>query len=82
MKIRNSIFIAGFAFAATLSVVAVVTTAPAYAQASASSTLQDQAFFKKKYRIKGTWSLVERDGVNYVKFSDISFAKISHGCKR
>jgi len=70
MKIRNSIFMAGFAFAAALSVATVVTTAPAYAQASASSALQDQAFFKKKYRIKGTWSLVERDGKTFVKFSD------------
>jgi len=60
----------GFALA---SVLPVVTSAPVYAQTTesvASAELQNQAFFKKKYRIKGSWSLVERDGKKYVQFSD------------
>ena len=62
MKTRTSMFMLAFALAATLP---VLTVAPAYAQTTAASaSLQDQAFFKKKYRIKGTWSLVERDGKN------------------
>ena len=68
MKTRTSMFMVAFALAATMP---VLTVAPAYAQTpSASASLQDQAFFKKKYRIKGTWSLVERDGKNFIVFSD------------
>jgi len=70
MKFRNSLFKLGFAVAVSMS---AITIAPAYAQTSdaAAAAIQiDQSFFKKKYRIKGTWTLVERDGVNYVKFSD------------
>lgn len=72
MKIRNSMFILAFAAAATLS---TVTATQSFAQTttdvSVSTTqVQDQAFFKKKYRIKGTWSLVERDGKNFITFSD------------
>jgi len=70
MKFRNSLFKLGFAVAVSMS---AITIAPAYAQtsdAAAAAIQTDQSFFKKKYRIKGTWTLVERDGVNYVKFSD------------
>jgi len=69
MKLRNSLLMASFAAAATLT---TVTAAPSYAQAptAAATQLASQAFFKKKYRIKGTWSIVERDGTQYIKFSD------------
>ena len=44
---------------------------PSYAQiTTVASQVASQSFFKKKYRIKGTWSIVERDGTQYVKFSD------------
>ena len=32
--------------------------------------IRDRSFFKKKYNIKGSWSLVNRDGVDYVVLSD------------
>ena len=69
MKFRKSIFMVGFALAAAMP---VVTAAPVYAQAAATATaaLQNQSFFKKKYNIKGSWSLVNRDGVDYVVLSD------------
>ena len=69
MKLKYSLLMASFAAAATLT---TVTAAPSFAQVPtvAAAQLADQAFFKKKYRIKGTWSIVERDGTSYVKFSD------------
>jgi len=67
MKIRNSVFMLAFAAAVSLP---IIPTTIAYAQTTASATLQDQAFFKKKYKIKGTWSLVQREGKTFVKFSD------------
>ena len=72
MKKQTSIFMLGFALAMTAPIIA---TAPAYAQSSytgeAAATATDgQSFFKKKYKIKGSWSLVERDGKTFVSFSD------------
>ena len=65
MKLKYSLLMASFAAAATLT---TVTAAPSFAQVPtvAAAQLADQAFFKKKYRIKGTWSIVERDGTSYV----------------
>lgn len=70
MKIRNTVLLAGFAMTAALS---VGTAVPAFAQTEAVATaaaVQPQSFFKKKYNIKGSWSLVQRDGKTFVKFSD------------
>jgi len=68
MKFRNSILMLGFALAVTAPVIA---TAPAQAQSSASAdSFQNQAFFKKKYSIKGTWTLVKRDDKTTIRFSD------------
>ena len=68
MTFKKSIFFASIALAATLST-AVVT--PSFAQTpAASSATQTNAFFKKKYKIKGSWALIERDGKKIVKFSD------------
>ena len=68
MKTSKSIFILGFALAAAMP---VITTAPAIAQTvAASAASQNQAFFKKKYKIKGTWSLTQRDGQSFIVFSD------------
>ena len=68
MKIRHAFLLAAFASVATIS---TVTAIPSYAQTTeAAAPVQDQAFFKKKYRIKGTWSIVERDGTQFVKLSD------------
>ena len=70
MKIRNTLLLAGFAMTAALS---VGTAVPAFAQAAPVATAaaaQPQSFFKKKYNIKGSWSLVQRDGKTFVKFSD------------
>ena len=68
MKIRTSMLMLAFASAATFT---TVTAAPSFAQtAIAAVQLQNQTFFKKKYRIKGTWSLVEREGKQFVVFSD------------
>lgn len=51
-----------------MSTTAFAQTAEAVAVDSAA--LQDQSFFKKKYTIKGTWSLVERNGKSFIVFSD------------
>ena len=70
MKIRNTLLLAGFAMTTALS---VGTAVPAFAQAAPVATAaaaQSQSFFKKKYKIKGSWSLVQRDGKTFVKFSD------------
>jgi Electron transfer DM13. len=68
MKISNSIIMISFVAAASL---ATVTAAPSYAQSpSLLQQVQSQSFFKKKYKIKGSWSLIQRDGKNIVKFSD------------
>jgi len=53
----------------TLFVVATMSGFSGNAQAEAAS-LQEQSFFKKKYKIRGTWSLVERDGKQLVVFSN------------
>lgn len=69
IKISKSLII--FAFATAISTTMV---APAYAQSSATSAAsfehKDQAFFKKKYKIQGSWSLTERNGVHYISFSN------------
>ena len=70
MKFRNTLFKLWFVLAVSISALIV---APANAQTSdvvASAVQTDQSFFKKKYRIKGTWSLVQRDGKNLITFSD------------
>ena len=70
MKFRNTFFKLWFVLAISISALIV---APANAQTSdvaASPAQTDQSFFKKKYRIKGTWSLVQRDGKNLITFSD------------
>ena len=38
--------------------------------APAQASYDNESFFKKKYNIKGTWSITERDGKQYVSFSD------------
>ncbi len=71
MKIRNSAFAMGFAItAALLTVSATPSFAQESATASSSQAAQNQPFFKKKYKIEGTWSLSQRDGKSYVTFSD------------
>ena len=71
MKIKYSILGLSLAAFAGLS---TISAAPSFAQTtseqSAVKLVQDQAFFKKKYRIKGTWSLTERDGKHFITFSD------------
>jgi len=70
MKIRNLVLVAGLAMTATLSAGSAL---PAFAQdapVAASAEAQAQSFFKKKYKIKGSWSLVQKDGKTFVAFSD------------
>ncbi|MEP1231227.1 MAG: DM13 domain-containing protein [Litorimonas sp.] len=74
MKIRNITFILGLAVFSSLSTISAL---PAFAQTTtevavveAVKTVENQEFFKKKYRIKGTWSLTERDGKHFITFSD------------
>ncbi len=68
MKIRTSLIMLGLALAITAP---VVTGTLAYAQSStASANLQNQSFFNKKYRLTGSWSLVQRGNKTFVKFSD------------
>ena len=69
MKKQTSLFMMALALAVT---VPAVSTAPAFAQSSAKTFAadQNQDFFKKKYKIDGTWSLTQRDGKAYVTFSD------------
>jgi len=58
----------GFAAAVTAP---LFIPAPALAQSSASAdSFKDQAFFKKKYSIKGTWTLVQRRDKTTIRFSD------------
>ena len=68
-KLRNSLFM--FAIATAISSAVAV---PSYAQSSATSAAsfeqKNQAFFKKKYKIQGSWSLTERNGTHYISFSD------------
>ncbi len=54
--------------AGTLLLATTMTGFSGNAQAEGAS-LQEQSFFKKKYSIKGTWSLVERDGKQLIVFS-------------
>ncbi len=68
MKFKKSIFFASIALATTLS---AVTVTPSVAQTpAAASSAQTNAFFKKKYKMKGSWALIERNGKTIVKFSD------------
>ena len=69
MKKQTSIIMLGLALVMTAPVMA---TAPAHAQSSATTAadLNQSSFFKKKYSIKGSWSLTERDGKTYLSFSD------------
>lgn len=70
MKIREAVLVAGLAMTATLSAGVAL---PAFAQdapVAASADVQPQLFFKKKYKIKGSWTIVERDGKQFVSFSD------------
>jgi len=49
----------------------IVTGMPAYTQSSATTADgQYQAFFNKKYKLNGSWSLVHRGDKTFVKFSD------------
>ena len=67
MKIRNSLLVMGFALAVTTP---VVTAMPAQAQSSASAkSFENQRFFKKKYKINGTWTLVEHSDKTLIRFS-------------
>ena len=67
MKIRNSILMLGFAVAVTAP---VFISAPAQAQSSASAdSFQNQRFFKKKYKINGTWTLVQNRDKTVIRFS-------------
>ena len=63
MKNPISVFVLGLTLALSTYMVSI---APAHAE----SKDQDQPFFSKKYDIKGTWSVTERDGKSYVSFSD------------
>ena len=67
MKLQKYIFALGFALATTL---AITTPTQSYAQTSAVTQLEDQSFFKKRNKIRGSWSLVERDGKTFVSFSE------------
>jgi len=47
--------------------------APAFAQSSTSASTyasQAKSFFKKKYKIRGSWKITQRNGTHYIKFSD------------
>lgn len=70
MIIRKSIFV--FGITAVLSLTSVATAPLVFAQAPAASSvfLTDQTFFKKKYSIKGSWSLVQRGDKTFIQFSD------------
>jgi len=82
MTFKTSIFTLAFAGASALALIS--TASPSYAQTDiveqAESVVQavteslpdveNQAFFKKKYRIKGTWSLITRDDKRFIVFSD------------
>ena len=58
MKIRNLFMVVGFAAG-----MSAMSLSPSYAQSSDTvQEVQNQSFFKKKYRIKGSWSLEQRDG--------------------
>lgn len=57
----------GFALAVTTPLLAA---APAVAQSSASAdNFQNQRFFKKKYKINGTWTLVKNGDKTVIRFS-------------
>jgi len=67
MKIRNSLLILGFALAVTAP---IMTPTPAEAQSSTSAkSFQNQRFFKKKYKINGTWTLVKLNTKTLIRFS-------------
>jgi len=66
MKIRNLFMVVGFAAG-----MSAMSLSPSYAQSSDTvQEVQNQSFFKKKYRIKGSWSLEQRDGNFVIKFSE------------
>ena len=70
MKLRNSAFPMVFAITAALF---MAPATPGFAQsatAASAEAAQNQPFFKKKYKIKGTWSLENRAGKTFVTFSD------------
>ena len=72
MRKQTTALMVGVAMAMTAP---ILTAAPAFAQSSytgesASSATQSQSFFKKKVKIKGSWTLTERDGNQYISFSD------------
>ncbi len=68
MKIKSTLFTLVFASAATLS---TITAMPSFAATPIAAVQAiNQSFFKKKYNIKGTWSIIERDGKSYIQFSD------------
>ena len=59
----------GFAVAVTAP---LFTAVPAQAQSSASASadsFQNQRFFKKKYKINGTWTLVQNRDKTVIRFS-------------
>jgi hypothetical protein len=58
---------------AVLGTTAGTISVSAFAQSPAAvEQVQDltKPFTKKKYKIKGSWSLIQRDGQNIIKFSD------------
>jgi len=79
MKIRNKMLMAALTAVAALS---TTMATPSFAQTTTVSApglveattppiaIENQTFFKKKYRIKGSWSLVNRDDKSFIVFSD------------
>lgn len=71
-----NVFKAGLA-AFALAAAGVAAGAPALAEAQAAATVTQQAsfetsgdFIRKSKRLKGSWSVVERDGAQFIVFSD------------
>lgn len=57
---------------ATVGTLAGPLTAPVFAQTTAAEQVLNTSgtFAKKKYKIKGNWSVVQRDGQTFIKLSD------------
>ncbi len=70
MKSRTSIFMLAFATSASLFMAPATSSFAQTDVAASVAPSVNQSFFKKRYRIKGTWSLEQRDGKTFVKFSD------------
>ena len=67
---RISSLIAAAMIAATLGAPAAIAQTDTPAAASSVASLPSGDFVRKSKRIKGGWSVVERDGNTYIRFAD------------